>query len=437
MGQELEGPAGTEGFGFAVSLSADGRVLAVGAPIDDRGAPPQVGTDQQLDANIGSCYVFAYDEEQTVWEALGAESGIAGLNVGDHFGTSVSLNENGTAVAVGAIYTNAVGDDSGSVRVFHLDDEMASWQQMGDEMPGPYQDGNAGISVALSASGDTVVVGVPNSVNRNSDQKGTALVFETGILRQGGEVPVSVAVDTVSYFDSEFSSSPDCEAELTSWSLQRIDVEEYVHLYAEVPPETYTECDSVETTTITVHDNGVYLFTFEGHETSSFRLFFGDSDEDPSSIISIERNVTEPVLLLFSAPALATSGSPTVGSETLRLSLAFDQFPSDVSWAVIATFPSFDEATGRSRMQRRVLAFGPETPYSADLANSAVDHEIDVSQVPRSSTFFFYYHDAGRDGLCCDSGSGSVSLYDSSEELIFVDNLENARLRTIRFSLVV
>ena len=138
----LVGAAG-EQAGSSVSLSADGKTVAVGSPYyDDEG-----------NKNKGRVRVFRYDGDN--WGQLGKENDIVGA-VGDRAGWSVSLSEDGSTVAVGAPYYRNVG----GVRVFSYDGD--NWGQLGkdDNIVGA-ADEAAGYSVSLSADGKTVAVGSP------------------------------------------------------------------------------------------------------------------------------------------------------------------------------------------------------------------------------------------------------------------------------------
>lgn len=82
----------------------------------------------------------------------------------DRFGTSVSLSANGLYLAVGAPGYEAANSNSGSVYVFTR--HGTTWQQQVLlQGSAPQQGDNFGASVALSAEGDTLAVGVPGEGN--------------------------------------------------------------------------------------------------------------------------------------------------------------------------------------------------------------------------------------------------------------------------------
>lgn len=107
-------------FGFSLSLSADGNLLAVGAPGEDG---PSIGLNQQYRDflsihreyryNSGSAYLFSYEDSS--WKQI---SYIKSANTReDHlFGSSISLSEN--ILAVGAVGEN------NSLNHIHNDDDL-------------------------------------------------------------------------------------------------------------------------------------------------------------------------------------------------------------------------------------------------------------------------------------------------------------------------
>lgn len=104
----------------------------------------------------------------------------------------MSLSADGTVLAVGAVGSNANGDDSGNVRVFQYNFDDDAWLQVGSDIIGPFAFVQSGPSVALSANGDIVTVGAPNprTLMNNGDHPGNARVFETGVILREGDFPV-------------------------------------------------------------------------------------------------------------------------------------------------------------------------------------------------------------------------------------------------------
>ena len=96
------------------------------------------------------------------WQQLGTD--IDGEAAGDESGGSVSLSADGNTLAIGAIFNNGNGTESGHVRIYQYDG--SSWQQLGTDIDGEAVGDESGNSVSLSADGSTVAIGAPfNKVN--------------------------------------------------------------------------------------------------------------------------------------------------------------------------------------------------------------------------------------------------------------------------------
>jgi hypothetical protein len=135
-------------FGDVLDVSADGNTLAVGAPRED-GSTKGINHSQtsQTDNGVsdsGAVYVFTKSNNQWQQEAYIKASN---ADIGDHFGSSLSLSGDGLTLVVGAeqessngqgVYYNDDGDgdveqsnnsasNSGAVYVFHK--VASTWSQ--------------------------------------------------------------------------------------------------------------------------------------------------------------------------------------------------------------------------------------------------------------------------------------------------------------------
>lgn len=98
-----------DNFGSAVSISGDGATIAVGAPNENSAA--QGVTDQQTDnqhANSGAAYVFSLNAG--IWQQT-AYLKASNTDSDDQFANSVTLDQNGRVLAIGAVAeaSNATG----------------------------------------------------------------------------------------------------------------------------------------------------------------------------------------------------------------------------------------------------------------------------------------------------------------------------------------
>ncbi|WP_226648343.1 FG-GAP repeat protein [Microbulbifer variabilis] len=160
-----------DNFGFAISLSADGHTLAVGAHYE-RSSATGIDGDQSDNgaAYAGAVYVFAKVGETWVQQAYLKASN---TDEYDFFGSSVSLSADGHTLAVSALgegssATGIDGDQSdnsaeraGAVYVFVRVDE--TWvQQAYLKASNTDAHDSFGRSVSLSADGYTLAVGADN-----------------------------------------------------------------------------------------------------------------------------------------------------------------------------------------------------------------------------------------------------------------------------------
>jgi hypothetical protein len=142
-------------FGWSVSLSKNGQVLAIGAP-DAAGE----------DSFFPEGYVEVYEYNGIEWIPRGSQLVYREVFYEIKFGSSVSLNEDGSVLAVGANQNSFIYNDqfkSGSVTVYSYNIE-GYWQQIGEDLLGiPSSSQEFGYSVSLSRNGKQVAVGAPYS----------------------------------------------------------------------------------------------------------------------------------------------------------------------------------------------------------------------------------------------------------------------------------
>ena len=143
-----------------VALSADGNVLAVGAGGNDGNGP-----------NSGQIRIFSLKNNN--WEQMGDE--IDGEAGGD-FACRVSLSGDGSRVAVGAIYNDGNGTDSGHARVFAW--VNIAWQQLGTDIDGKATNDFFGSVVSLSSDGNRLAISAPNNDAGGLANAGQVRVFE-------------------------------------------------------------------------------------------------------------------------------------------------------------------------------------------------------------------------------------------------------------------
>eukprot|EP00956_Cyclotella_meneghiniana_P035031 scaffold110478_cov36-Cyclotella_meneghiniana.AAC.1 len=152
VGQDIDGVAASDNFGFSVSLSSDGNVLAIGANGND-----------EIGNSSGQVRVFKLKTNS--WTQVGQD--INGEAAYDQFGKSVSLSSDGNVLAIGAPYNDGNDTNSGHVRVFKLDTN--GWTQVGQNIDGENSCDNYGTSVSLSSDGNVLAIGANGNDGIGSD----------------------------------------------------------------------------------------------------------------------------------------------------------------------------------------------------------------------------------------------------------------------------
>lgn len=144
-GNDIDAGSALERFGYALSLSASGNRIAIGAYLGDAGF-----------SNNG--YVKVFDWNGTSWVAMG--SAIPGLAAGDRSGYSLSLSDDGLRVLIGSYKNDANGSSAGQGRVFSW--TGTNWSQLGSPLNGLHANERLGEAVSISGDGNTIALGAPN-----------------------------------------------------------------------------------------------------------------------------------------------------------------------------------------------------------------------------------------------------------------------------------
>ena len=148
LGNDLNVTEPSAYFGVSVSLSAGGSILAVGAP-------------SAGEFNIGRVYTYQFQSEINTWKMIGTY--LEGALLNDYFGWDVSLNSQGTVLVCGAPRRPS----GGLVRVFRRNPASQEWTSLGSEITGPPDispiDNFLGYSVSVSDDGNRIAVGSPRA----------------------------------------------------------------------------------------------------------------------------------------------------------------------------------------------------------------------------------------------------------------------------------
>ena len=167
----------SDAFGGAVTISADGNTVAVGATGEDSSG----AQSNNSASSAGAAYVFT--RAGVSWSQQAYVKRLNPFN-GHYFGKALSLSADGNTLAVG-LYGFSFG--RGSVSIFSR--AGSSWSELASVLAFDFNDDDYfGSSVALSADGNTLAVGAPSedsnatgvngsSTNNSAAGSGAAYVF--------------------------------------------------------------------------------------------------------------------------------------------------------------------------------------------------------------------------------------------------------------------
>ncbi|MEM6380843.1 MAG: hypothetical protein AAF705_21905, partial [Bacteroidota bacterium] len=221
IGSDLYGNAANDRFGFSVSLSTNGNILAVGQPtntsngigqirifenqngtwvgigtIIGSGNTPSIGDAVALssdgkrvvisDSNSGAGFVFVYEQDTSGnWNQIG--NTMAGNSSADFFGRSVDISNDGSVIAIGIHRSDITNTDAGLARVFKYDGQ--SWNKVGNDIEGlGGMTDFFGTAIALSGDGSIVIVGASFGDFNAVFNSGYVMTFaeESGVWNQLG-----------------------------------------------------------------------------------------------------------------------------------------------------------------------------------------------------------------------------------------------------------
>ena len=145
IGEDIVGEEIDDNFGYSISLSSDGSIIAIGAPLNN-------GTSWD------EGHVRVFKNNNGLWEQIGED--IDGKSRGDRSAQSISLSSDGNKLAIGTPFSDENGKTSGRVRVYKNDGNV--WKQLGEQIEGYYEKNFFGSAVSLSSIGNYIAIGGPD-----------------------------------------------------------------------------------------------------------------------------------------------------------------------------------------------------------------------------------------------------------------------------------
>jgi len=190
IGQNINAEAAGDNFGISVSISSNGSIIAVGAR-NNGGNGSDAG------------HVRIYENVSGTWTQIGQD--IDGEAAGDRSGTAISLSSNGSVIAIGASNNDGTDNNAGHVRVY--ENQSGTWMQIGQDIDGEAANDKFGTSVSLNSNGSIIAIGAPYNDNSAYDA-GNVRIYEnqSGTWTQIGQ---SIEGAEEEYLGSSVSLSSD------------------------------------------------------------------------------------------------------------------------------------------------------------------------------------------------------------------------------------
>ena len=179
QGQDLQGTLGPDGseLGTSVCITPDGKTIAAGGP-----------EFSVFDAG----HVRAYTWNGSQWVMKGGD--FYG-EFGAKLGASVSLSSSGNILAIGAPWYNGI-ESAGSVRIYEWNG--AAWNLRGDQINGDADGDRFGSSIGLSSDGNRLAVGDPAA----DSLRGQVRVYSwngSAWVQLGADISGAAAFDGLGY----------------------------------------------------------------------------------------------------------------------------------------------------------------------------------------------------------------------------------------------
>ena len=187
LGSDIDGETSGDRFGHSIAIDSDGNRVAISAYANDGNG-----------SNAGHVRVFEYSGGS--WSQLGSDIDGEANNDQSGYWQGLSINADGTRVAIGAWQNDGSGNDAGHVRIYEY--SGGSWSQLGSDIDGGGAYYNFGYSLSLDSDGSHVVIGAPNK-----GDKGQVEIYE---YSAGSWSQVGNDIDNDTFYDG-FGASVDID----------------------------------------------------------------------------------------------------------------------------------------------------------------------------------------------------------------------------------
>tara|TARA_Y100000385_G_scaffold203235_1_gene210503 strand:- start:29 stop:1507 length:1479 start_codon:yes stop_codon:yes gene_type:complete len=157
LGEDIAGEATDDRSGWSLDISADGHVVAIGSDLN----------------NLWRGQVEIYEFIGGMWTQIGED--IEGEQFQELSGTSISLSNDGSIVAISSPRYDGAFENTGNVRV--LKNVGGAWIQVGEDIEGEFEGERSGNSVSLNGQGNILAIGASQN-DENGTNTGEVKIYE-------------------------------------------------------------------------------------------------------------------------------------------------------------------------------------------------------------------------------------------------------------------
>jgi len=262
-------------FGSSVSLSADGNSLVAGARLED-GSDSGINSDQHdnLASDSGAAYLFRFNGQDWIQEAYIKASN---TDVGNQFGSAVSLSDSGNVLVIGAVdergtSTGINGDQNsgspvgiGAAYVFRFDG--TDWSQEAYVKPSNFQPSSSGgglefgRSIDVSGDGNLFVAGAALESSATTGINGG----QSGGTTEASGAAYSFRFDGTAWFQDAWFKASNTGYEDTFGSAVALSADGFLMAVAAPAEDGSAAGVGGDDTDDSAEDSGaVFLFRFDG-----------------------------------------------------------------------------------------------------------------------------------------------------------------------------
>ena len=164
QGQDIDGIAEGDEFGISISLSDNGKIIAIGAHKNDTSYN-----------NAGQAYVYSYNDIS--WIKIGTFNGFAEDGDDKRAGTAVSLSSTGTILAISTpVQHNQDPASVGRVNIYEFSNNV--WTPKGPTIYGTYESYGDHFGAVTVLSSDGSILAISGRKNSPSSFYGRVLVYK-------------------------------------------------------------------------------------------------------------------------------------------------------------------------------------------------------------------------------------------------------------------